>query len=192
MTATSPTYALPNLLTFARIAAVPAVVGCLIVPSAPLRAAALAIFMAAAATDWLDGYLARRMQAVSTLGRMLDPIADKLIVAAVLMMLVADATVPGVHVVAAVAILLREIFISGLREFFGGRGIVVPVTLLAKWKTTAQLLAITVLIAWPIAGESAYMVWTAGILLLWLAAAMTVWTGVQYAGAMLSEHGEES
>ena len=191
MAATSATYALPNLLTFARIAAVPIVVACLIVASMPLRAVALAIFIGAAATDWLDGYLARRMDAVSTLGRMLDPIADKLIVAAVLMMLVADATVAGVHVIAAVSILIREIFISGMREFFGGRGIVVPVTPFAKWKTTAQLVAIAVLIAWPIAGAGTYIVWTAGIALLWVAAAMTVWTGVQYAGVMLSELGEE-
>lgn len=173
------------------MAAVPVVVACLLAPSLALRLVALVLFVAAAVTDWLDGYLARRMNVVSPLGRMLDPIADKLIVAAILVMLVADATIPGVHVVAALAILMREIFISGLREFFGGRGVVVPVTVLAKWKTTVQLVAVAVLIAWPLAGAGANAVWFAGIALLWLSATMTIWTGAQYTGAMVSQLGGE-
>ena len=108
---------LPNILTYARILAVPVVVGCLLVGGDAWRWTALAIFIAAGVTDFFDGYLARLWGQQSSLGRMLDPIADKLLVAAVLLMLAGDNTIVGTHLWAAIIILCREILVSGLREF---------------------------------------------------------------------------
>ena len=107
---------------------------------------ALAIFIAAAVTDFLDGYLARAWEQQSSLGRMLDPIADKLLVASCLLMLAAEETIRGWSLLAAVVILCREILVSGLREYLAELRVSVPVTRLAKWKTSAQLVAIGFLI----------------------------------------------
>jgi cardiolipin synthase len=139
--------AVPNLLTYARILAVPVVVACLYTQSILaggmwLRWAALAIFIAAGITDILDGYLARSLGQQSSFGRMLDPIADKLLVACCLLMLAADDTIKGWSLWAAVVILCREILVSGLREYLAELRVPVPVTRLAKWKTTMQLVAI--------------------------------------------------
>ena len=138
---------LPNILTYGRIAAVPALVACFYFDGQGARWTALAIFIAAAITDFLDGYLARRWSQQSSLGRMLDPIADKLLVAATLLMLTSDGTIWGVHLVAGVIILSREILVSGLREFLAELQVSVPVSHLAKWKTTIQLIAIGFLLA---------------------------------------------
>ena len=110
-----------------------------------------ALFVAAAVTDWLDGYLARAWEQQSTLGRMLDPIADKLIVGAALMMLVHDNTINGWSIWAAIVILCREILVSGLREFLAELNVQVHVTRLAKWKTAMQMVALAVLLAGPAA-----------------------------------------
>src|SRR5215213_9097374 len=139
--------ALPNLLTYARIAAVPVVVGCLYFQAILeyglwLRWVALVIFIAAGITDVLDGYVARAYGQQSSFGRMLDPIADKLLVSSCLLMLAADGTIRGWSLFAAVIILCREILVSGLREFLAELRVSVPVTQLAKWKTTMQLVAI--------------------------------------------------
>src|SRR6202044_2289815 len=144
--------ALPNLLTYARIAAVPVVVGCLYWQSILngglwLRWVALAIFIAAGITDILDGYLARSLGQQSSFGRMLDPIADKLLVASCLLMLAADETIRGWSLWAAIVILCREILVSGLREYLAELRVSVPVTRLAKWKTTVQFVAIGFLLA---------------------------------------------
>ena len=145
---------LPNLLTYGRVAAVPVVVGFLFWPQAPwARWTALAVFVAAAMTDFFDGYLARAWSQQSSLGRMLDPIADKLLVAAVLLALAADHTIQGVTLWAAIVILCREILVSGLREYLAELRVPVPVTAVAKWKTAAQLFALGFLIAGP-AGEA--------------------------------------
>src|SRR5215470_11355849 len=144
--------ALPNLLTYARIVAVPLVVACLFGQSILaggmwLRWVALALFIAAAITDFFDGYLARSLGQQSSFGRMLDPIADKLLVSSCLLMLAADGTIMGWSLWAAVVILCREILVSGLREYLAELRVSVPVTRLAKWKTTVQLIAIGFLLA---------------------------------------------
>lgn len=172
---------LPNVLTYARIAAVPALVACLLfVEGEPGRWAAFWLFVAAAITDWLDGYLARRLEQQSTLGRMLDPIADKLIVGAALIMLVHDKTIDGWSIWAAIVILCREILVSGLREFLAELNVKVHVTALAKWKTAAQMVALAFLIAGPAGDMIVPGTTTAGIALLWLAAVLTLWTGYDY------------
>ena len=172
---------LPNVLTYARIAAVPALVACLMfVEGDAGRWAAFWLFVGAAITDWLDGYLARRLEQQSTLGRMLDPIADKLIVGAALIMLVHDRTIDGVSIWAAIVILCREILVSGLREFLAELKVTIHVTALAKWKTAAQMVALAVLIAGRAGDRIMPGITTAGIGLLWLAAVLTLWTGYDY------------
>jgi cardiolipin synthase len=177
--------ALPNILTYARIAAVPVVVGLLFWQSLLggglwLRWVALAVFIAAAVTDFFDGYLARIWGQQSSLGRMLDPIADKLLVASCLLMLAAGTTIRGWALLAAVIILCREILVSGLREFLAELRVSVPVSQLAKWKTAGQLVAIGFLIA----GEAGEQILSAtieiGITLLWLSAIVTLYTGWDY------------
>jgi CDP-diacylglycerol--glycerol-3-phosphate 3-phosphatidyltransferase len=169
---------LPNVLTLSRIAAVPVIVALLYMPGATVRLVALIVFIAASLTDFVDGWLARRNHAGSRFGAMLDPIADKVLVAATLVMLVAEGTIAGIHVLAVLIILAREILISGLREFLAGREVTVPVTLLAKWKTTLQLVAGGFLIGAGL-GLGAWTLALA-LLLLWLAALVTLRTGLDY------------
>jgi cardiolipin synthase len=182
--------ALPNILTYARIAAVPVVVGLLFWQSILggelwLRWAALAIFIAAGVTDILDGYLARMWGQQSSLGRMLDPIADKLLVASSLLMLAAGTTIRGWALLAAIIILCREILVSGLREFLAELRVSLPVTQLAKWKTAGQLVAIGFLIAGE-AGEKVLPITIEiGITVLWLSALVTLYTGWDYLRAGL-------
>jgi cardiolipin synthase len=177
----SKAFNLPNLLTYGRLAAVPAVVGLLFWPEDHWsRWMALGVFAVAAITDYFDGYLARAYAQHSALGRMLDPIADKLLVAACLLMLVADKTIQGWALWAAIVILCREILVSGLREFLAELKVSVPVSRVAKWKTTLQLLAVGFLIAGP-AGETVLpgniLI---GTVLLWAAAILTIYTGWDY------------
>jgi cardiolipin synthase len=177
--------ALPNLLTYSRIAAVPVVVGCLYYQDILqgglwLRWVALAIFIAAGVTDVLDGYYARKWGEQSTFGRMLDPIADKLLVSSCLLMLAADGTIRGWSLWAAIVILCREILVSGLREYLAELRVSVPVTQLAKWKTTLQLVAIGFLIAGPAGDTVAPVVTPVGLTLLWLSALLTLYTGWDY------------
>jgi cardiolipin synthase len=177
--------ALPNLLTYSRIVAVPLVVGCLYYQDILqgglwLRWVALAIFIAAGVTDVLDGYLARKWGEQSTFGRMLDPIADKLLVSSCLLMLAADGTIRGWSLWAAIVILCREILVSGLREYLAELRVSVPVTQLAKWKTTLQLVAVGFLVAGR-AGDAVLPVVTpVGLTLLWLSALLTLYTGWDY------------
>jgi len=172
---------LPNLLTYGRVAAVPVVVALLFWPHADWADwAALAVFIVAAITDFFDGYLARAWSQQSSLGRMLDPIADKLLVAAALLMLSANGTIAGASLWAAVVILCREMLVSGLREYLAELRVPMPVTAVAKWKTTAQLVALGFLIAGP-AGERAIPgAHNLGLGLLWLAAVLTLYTGWDY------------
>ena len=175
----------PNLLTYARIAAVPAVVGCLYWQDVPqhgpwLRWVALLIFISAAVTDILDGYLARRWGELTTFGRMLDPIADKLLVASCLLMLAADGTIRGWSLWAAIVILCREILVSGLREYLAELRVSVPVTQLAKWKTTLQLVAVGFLIAGKAGDAILPVVTPIGLALIWISALLTLYTGWDY------------
>ena len=188
----SHSLALPNLLTYGRIAAVPAVVGCMYWQSShggdAMRWVALVIFIAAGVTDVLDGYFARMWGQQSSFGRMLDPIADKLLVACCLLMLAADDTIKGWSLWAAVVILCREILVSGLREYLAELRVPVPVTRLAKWKTTMQLVAIGFLLAGK-AGDQVMalllatevpVVTLVGLTLLWISAVLTLYTGYDY------------
>jgi len=177
----SKAWNIPNLLTYARVAAVPVVVLLLFWPQ-DLRArwAVLAIYSAAAVTDYLDGYLARAYGQQSILGRMLDPIADKLLVSACLLMLAADGTIWGWTLWAAIVILCREILVSGMREFLAELKVSLPVSRVAKWKTVVQLVAVGFLIAGP-AGETILPdTILIGLVLLWLAALLTIYTGWDY------------
>lgn len=188
--ATSPnvrprTFALPNTLTYARIAAVPLVVASMYWQDVLrgglwLRWVALALFITAAVTDVLDGYFARSWGQQSNFGRMLDPIADKLLVGAALMMLVYDGTIGQLSIWAAIIILCREILVSGLREFLAELNVKVRVSMLAKWKTAVQMVALAVLLAGPAVEKYLPGAGTAGIALLWLAAMLTLWTGYDY------------
>jgi cardiolipin synthase len=176
--------ALPNILTYGRIAAVPVVVACLFWPTDIwVRWIAFSAFALAAVTDYFDGYLARAWGQQSSLGRMLDPIADKLLVAACLLMLTADGTIRSWSLWAAIIILCREVLVSGLREFLAELRVSVPVTWLAKWKTTAQLLAVGFLLAGP-AGDALFgqekLVTRVGLALLWVSALLTLYTGYDY------------
>ncbi len=171
----------PNLLTYGRIVAVPLVAGLLLWGTNGARWMALTLFILAAVTDFFDGWLARAWQQQSALGRMLDPIADKLLVAGVLLMLAANGQpLHGVHLWAAFIILMREVLVSGLREFLGQLQASVPVTLLAKWKTALQLVAIGFLIAGPAGDEVMPYTSQTGIIGLWLAALLTMYTGFDY------------
>jgi len=171
---------IPNLLTYGRIAAVPLVAGCLMWNTGQSRWLALGLFIAAAITDFLDGYLARMWKQQSSLGRMLDPIADKLLVAGVLLMLGAEGTIHGAHLWAAIIILSREVLVSGLREFLGQLQVSVPVTWMAKWKTAIQLIAIGFLIAGPAGDKVLAHNTDIGLAGLWIAAALTLYTGYDY------------
>ena len=178
-------FALPNLLTYGRIAAVPVVVGCMYWQAILdyglwLRWVALFIFIAAAITDWLDGYVARDYAQQSTFGRMLDPIADKLLVSSCLLMLAADGTIRGWALWAAIVILCREILVSGLREYLAELRVSVPVTALAKWKTFLQLLAVGFLIAGEAGDKILPITSEIGLGLLWFSAILTLYTGWDY------------
>ena len=182
--------ALPNLLTYGRIAAVPVVVGLMYWQSIMggalwLRWLALAIFIAAGISDILDGYFARMWGQHSSLGLMLDPIADKLLVASCLLMLAAEKSIHGWTLFAAVIILCREILVSGLREFLAELRVGVPVTRLAKWKTFGQLVAIGFLIAGEAGEKVLPQTVEIGIVLLWLSAIVTLYTGWDYMRAGL-------
>ena len=172
---------LPNLLTYGRVVAVPVVVAWLFWPDQfAMRWTALGVFIAAGVTDFFDGYLARAWAQQSSLGRMLDPIADKLLVAAVLLMLVADHSIVSYSLWAAIVILCREILVSGLREFLAELKVPMPVSRLAKWKTVLQLVALGFLIAGP-AGEVILPgTKKIGLALLWIAALLTLYTGWDY------------
>jgi cardiolipin synthase (CMP-forming) len=184
---------LPNILTCARIAAIPVVVGCIYAQSVwmyPLwlRWVAVAVFIVAGITDYLDGYYARIWNQQSAFSRMLDPIADKLLVASCLLMLAADSTIQNWSLWAAIVILCREILVSGLREYLAALRVSVPVTKVAKWKTTMQLVAIGFLLAGEAGDVAVAHISTAigpivsgiGIWLLGLSAIITIYTGYDY------------
>jgi cardiolipin synthase len=178
---------LPNILTYGRILAVPLVVLCFFLEgrlqsSDFARWSALFLFLAASVTDYFDGYLARAWQQTSNIGRMLDPIADKLLVSTCLLLLAADTdrTIAGWSLWAAIIILCREILVSGLREYLAELKVSVPVTRLAKWKTTIQMFAIGFLLAGPAGDKLLPYTTEVGITLLWISAIVTLYTGYDY------------
>jgi cardiolipin synthase len=180
---------LPNLLTLSRIAAVPVLVLLAALQTPWGDVAACALFSAAAITDYFDGKIARERQLISAFGRMLDPIADKLLVAAALMLLAGLSRLSLAGLLPAIVIMLREILVSGLREYLASLAVGLPVTRLAKWKTGVQMTALGVLLA----GDSGAAVLGLGFLpigwigeaLLWLAAVLTLFTGWDYVRAGL-------
>jgi cardiolipin synthase len=178
---------LPNILTYGRVLAVPALVVCFYIEGYAAHWLSFAVFIAATITDFFDGYLARAWKQQSAIGLMLDPIADKLLVSVALMLLVSEQTIGGWSLLAAVVILAREISVSGLREFLAGLRVRVPVTRLAKYKTTMQMVAIGFLLIGP-AGDRLFKYYFAdfglvtyiGLLLLWVSALITLYTGYDY------------
>ena len=188
-------FALPNALTILRIVLVPAFAIAFVIPGETARLTAFFIFVTAGVSDWLDGFAARKLKAGSDFGRMLDPIADKVLVAVALMMLVAEGTFTRYNpttgmlsllkLVPALIILSREILVSGLREFLAGTRVSVPVTAIAKIKTAVQMVAIGAMILTPIAdslvpGIPSLTYAALAYILLYVAAGLTVYTGVVY------------
>jgi cardiolipin synthase len=190
-------FALPNALTIMRIVLVPVFVVAFVMPGDAARLTAFAVFALAGISDWLDGFAARKLKAGSDFGRMLDPIADKVLVAVALMMLVAEGTFRRVNpvtgdtafsllrLIPALIILSREILVSGLREFLAGTRVSVPVTAIAKFKTGVQMVAIGTMILTPlfdayVPGVPSMTYAAIAYILLWVAAALTVYTGVIY------------
>ena len=175
----------PNLLTLSRILAVPILVFLLWRPTPIDYGITFVLYCLVGITDYFDGYLARAQGRISRLGQFLDPIADKIMVAAVIVMLIAsrkmsgEPIIHGLHIIPALVILLREITVSGLREFLAGLQVSVPVSALAKWKTALQMFALGALI---LAGALPQWPWVhqVGLVSLWGAAALTVVTGWDY------------
>jgi len=171
---------LPNILTLSRILAVPILVFLLWPEPRQFEyALAFALYALMAITDYFDGYLARAQGTVSKLGVFLDPIADKIMVAAVILMLVLTRDVSGFAAIAALIILLREIAVSGLREFLAGAQVSVPVSQLAKWKTTFQLISLGAIILGGAIPEWGWIE-QVGLFSLWAAAVLTLITGWDY------------
>jgi cardiolipin synthase (CMP-forming) len=188
-------FALPNAITILRILLVPVFAIAFVLPGDAARMVAFLVFLIAGVSDWLDGFAARKLNAGSDFGRMLDPIADKVLVAVALMMLVAEGTFTRyspttgalslLRLVPALIILSREILVSGLREFLAGTRVSVPVTAIAKFKTAVQMVAIGAMILTPLAetyvpGIPSLTYAFIAYILLWIAAALTVYTGVIY------------
>ena len=175
---------IPNILTIGRINIVPFFVLAFYLPGFYGDLTALILFVIASFTDFLDGMLARMMGEESKLGELLDPIADKIIVAAALILLVMDGTIKNYEVIAAIIILTREILISGLREFLAKGKIKLPVSSLAKLKTVLQMVAIALLLSGDTGNKiinfQDYNAQTIGIILLWLSAVLTLFTGYDY------------
>jgi CDP-diacylglycerol---glycerol-3-phosphate 3-phosphatidyltransferase len=180
---------LPNLLTLSRIVAVPLLVALVALHQPLADIGACFVFSAAAITDYFDGKLARSRSLQSDLGRMLDPIADKLLVGAALMMLVGLGRLSAFGLYPAIVIMLREILVSGLREYLAALRIGLPVTQLAKWKTGFQMGAVGTLLAGDSSARWLHLsfvpVSSIGEIMLWIAAALTLWTGWDYLTAGL-------
>ncbi len=180
---------LPNILTLSRIAAIPLLVALVALHTAAGDLAACTVFGLAGLTDFLDGHIARSRKIASNLGRMLDPIADKLLVGATLMLLAAHARLPFGGLYPAIVILCREILVSGLREYLAGLSVGLPVTRLAKWKTGLQMGALGTLLAGDSGATILHLqflpVGAIGTAMLWAAALLTLVTGWDYVMAGL-------
>lgn len=179
---------LPNILTISRIVVIPVLVASFYIEGKMYHHVAAGLFLFASVTDFFDGYLARRLKAQSSLGKFLDPVADKLLVAAVLLMLTHVDGIEGIEIIPALAILCREIMVSGLREFLAEINVSVPVTALAKIKTFIQMAALFLLLLGvegpSIEGveqiTSTHLTILIGKILLWIAAILTTFTGYAY------------
>ena len=177
-------FRIPNILTIGRLIIVPIFVVSFFLPGIVGDLVPFFLFVIASFTDYLDGFLARLYKEESKFGELLDPIADKILVASALILLVMNGIIKNYEVIAAIIILTREILISGLREFMAKREVSVPVSNLAKFKTFIQMFSIALLLT----GETGnkiinfqdYNAQTIGLILLWLAAVLTLYTGYDY------------
>ena len=182
---------LATKLTLARIAAIPVIVVLMLIPSYWAVVSAFVIFILAGITDWLDGYIARRYNQVSRLGQMLDPIADKLLIVTILIVLTGKYDHWGPwFMLPSSLIILREIFVAGLREYLAGQARIVPVSVLAKWKTAFQFMALGYLVILPLLllpfyqdssiAPTGLMLTALGFILLWIAAVLSLKTAWDY------------
>ena len=172
-------YTIPNIITFIRISLIPIILYLLFSENPNIVLIAGLLFIVSSVSDYFDGYLARTLNQSSKLGTLLDPIADKLLIASVIVVLVDTGVISNIHVVPAIIILLREIAISGLREFLAKLNTDMPVSKLAKYKTTFQMVSLSILII-SLGFELNDMLWNIGLITLWIAAIITLLSGYNY------------
>ena len=172
-------YTIPNIITFIRIFLIPIILYLLFSENPNIVLIAGLLFIVSSVSDYFDGYLARTLNQSSKLGTLLDPIADKLLIASVIVVLVDTGVISNIHVVPAIIILLREIAISGLREFLAKLNTDMPVSKLAKYKTTFQMVSLSILII-SLGFELNDLLWNIGLITLWIAAIITVLSGYNY------------
>jgi cardiolipin synthase len=172
-------YTIPNIITFIRIFLIPIILYLLFSENPNIVLIAGLLFIVSSVSDYFDGYLARTLNQSSKLGTLLDPIADKLLIASVIVVLVDTGVISNIHVVPAIIILLREIAISGLREFLAKLNTDMPVSKLAKYKTTFQMVSLSILII-SLGFELNDMLWNIGLITLWIAAIITLLSGYNY------------
>ena len=172
-------YTVPNIITFIRIFLIPIILYLLFSENPNIVLIAGVLFIVSSVSDYFDGYLARTLNQSSKLGTLLDPIADKLLIASVIVVLVDTGVISNIHVVPAIIILLREIAISGLREFLAKLNTDMPVSKLAKYKTTFQMVSLSILII-SLGFELNDLLWNIGLITLWIAALITLLSGYNY------------
>ena len=172
-------YTIPNIITFIRIFLIPVILYLLFSENPNIVLIAGLLFIVSSVSDYFDGYLARTLNQSSKLGTLLDPIADKLLIASVIVVLVDTGVISNIHVVPAIIILLREIAISGLREFLEKLNTDMPVSKLAKYKTTFQMVSLSILII-SLGFELNDLLWNIGLITLWVAAIITLLSGYNY------------
>ena len=172
-------YTIPNIITFIRIFLIPIILYLLFSENPNIVLIAGLLFIISSVSDYFDGYLARTLNQSSKLGTLLDPIADKLLIASVIVVLVDTGVISNIHVVPAIIILLREIAISGLREFLAKLNTDMPVSKLAKYKTTFQMVSLSILII-SLGFELNDFLWNIGLITLWIAAIITLLSGYNY------------
>jgi CDP-diacylglycerol--glycerol-3-phosphate 3-phosphatidyltransferase len=172
-------YTIPNIITFIRIFLIPIILYLLFSENPNIVLIAGLLFIVSSVSDYFDGYLARTLNQSSKLGTLLDPIADKLLIASVIVVLVDTGVISNIHVVPAIIILLREIAISGLREFLAKLNTDMPVSKLAKYKTTFQMVSLSILII-SLGFELNDLLWNIGLITLWVAAIITLLSGYNY------------
>jgi cardiolipin synthase len=175
----SKIYTIPNIITFIRIFLIPIILYLLFSENPNIVLIAGLLFIVSSVSDYFDGYLARTLNQSSKLGTLLDPIADKLLIASVIVVLVDTGVISNIHVVPAIIILLREIAISGLREFLAKLNTDMPVSKLAKYKTTFQMVSLSILII-SLGFELNDLLWNIGLITLWIAAIITLLSGYNY------------
>ena len=172
-------YTIPNIITFIRIFLIPIILYLLFSENPNIVLIAGLLFIVSSVSDYFDGYLARTLNQSSKLGTLLDPIADKLLIASVIVVLVDTGVISNIHVIPAIIILLREIAISGLREFLAKLNTDMPVSKLAKYKTTFQMVSLSILII-SLGFELNDLLWNIGLITLWIAAIITLLSGYNY------------